>query len=115
MNDQTYLNQLYLLALRAAAAASPEETCLNFGVDLGFARWAAGLSLHEIENLATSDHVLFRPAHDLVFFRRVAAVSPANRNILLALAPAGGVQGTPATEPKRSSKSCKKKQSSPRC
>lgn len=87
MNDQAYLNRNYFLALKAAAAASPAEACLKFGVTMEMAQKVAEMSLSEIDALSQCDRVLFKPVLEPGAFMTIAGVqSPGAREILMGLA-----------------------------
>lgn len=60
--DEASLNRRYFVALKAAAARSIPEACAKFGVDVDFAKQVADMTLEQIDRLAISDLMLFKPA-----------------------------------------------------
>ncbi|GEM_PF-4849700 len=86
--DEAALNRSYFLALRTVAARDTAEACAKYGVDVQFSEQVAKLTMADIEWLALSGIVVFKPIIDPQQFLRIAAIEdPAHRHILARLVP----------------------------
>ena len=60
--DQACLNRMYFMSLRSAALISVPNACAAYGVDAEFAASVRDMSLQQIEDLALSRMMIFKPA-----------------------------------------------------
>lgn len=72
--DEAALNRAYFLTLRTVAVKSIPEACTKFGVDIQFAKQVGNMTMNEIERLALSDIVVFKPAIEPQQFLRIAGI-----------------------------------------
>lgn len=82
--DQACLNRMYFMSLRNAALVSLPHACAAYGVDAEFAASVRDMSLQQIEDLALSRIMIFKPAIPTNQFIRMIGLPDAKSRHVLA-------------------------------
>ncbi len=80
------LNLWFLLSLRDSAMRDIDVACAEFGVTREFAKFVVDLPISQVQRVANTDKVIFKPSIDAEALAALALLPDSNRRAFAAIA-----------------------------